>query len=92
MFGQVEVEDFYLVIFTNHHIRRFQITVDNSVVVGRLKGIRNLAGNLQGIGQRQRSSGKLQSQIFIGQQFHGEEVYVICGMKTVDGGDVRVVE
>ncbi len=51
-FGQAEVEDFYRAVGANFHIRGLQVAMNDALLVRRLERFRDLAGDGEGVGER----------------------------------------
>ena len=80
--GQTKVQDLDAAIGRDHHVGRLQISVDDSLVVGRFQRLGNLQADAQGIINGNRVGLELLAEILAFHQL----------LEAIDGRDVGVIE
>ena len=90
--GQSEIEDLGLSFTGSLYVLRFEITVDNSLVVGLLERLRDLESERKAFSKGKRPGLEAFGERRSGDELHDEGVRLAAGFHPVDLGDVRVVE
>jgi hypothetical protein len=90
--GQTEVEHLDLALFRQLDVRRLQVAVDDTGLVGGGEAFGDLGGDAERFGDRQRAAGDALRQVLAADQLHRDEADAVGLVQAVDGGDVRVVE
>ena len=90
--GEAEVEDLYLALGRQLHIRRLEVPVDDALVVGLLERLRDLLGDLEGLVDGDRAPREPLLEVLPLDELEGEEGLPVGLLEPVDRGDVRVVE
>jgi hypothetical protein len=90
--GETEVEHLHFSFGRNHHIRGFEVPVDDPALMGRLKPFSDLSGDLERIFDENRALLDLLGQCLALGQLHHKEALPVVFFETVKSGDILVTE
>ena len=90
--GQAEVQDFDRSLRRDLDVGRLQIAVDDALLVGRLQGLRDLQGNLEGFVRRDGASADPLRQRRTLHQLQDERSQLARFLQAVDDTDVGMIE
>ena len=91
-FGEPEIEHLDLTVGCDLNVRRFEIPVNDAVLVGGFEGIDQLARDRQHVGDGKRSLLNLRREALLGHELHDEIVEAVRLFEAVDRGNVWVVQ
>jgi hypothetical protein len=90
--GQPEVEHLDSTIRRDHHVRAFQVAMDDSAIVRMCKGLGQLHAVTDHVVDRQRPAGDPSAERRAVDDFHRDVGVAVGFADVVDGADVRMIE
>ena len=89
---QAEIEHLHLVVGGDLDVGRLEVAMDDSCFVRFLERLRNLPGNGERFGERDRAPPNPLLQGLAGHEFHHQEVAAVRFFDAVDRGDVWMIQ
>ena len=90
--GEAEVEDLDLAVRRELDVRGLQVAVDDPLLVRRLEGLGDLAGDGEGLVERERAALQPLGEVFALDELHDEGADAARLLEAVDRGDVGVLQ
>ena len=89
---ETKVQHLDCAVLAHFHVRGFQISMNNPLLVCGFERLGDAFCDRQGVGQRDRSARDLMAQIVPLDQFHHQRAPALEFFKTVKGGDGRMIQ
>ena len=91
-FGEAEVEHLHRSVVANLDVRRLQIPMDDSMLMGLLQRLGELPGNRKHVLQRQGAERQPRPEILAFDQLHGDSLDAVCLFEAVYVSDRWMIE